>query len=170
MAVDTAKIILAALPQQTTLVVAGIDRKFQSSMQEMERELQTSACLVLFPTENAKEYQEYCANVQTSSRRRTLFVIDGTWEQARKIYHRYLANSSAQGVCLSPQSLETIARTGEGRQLRRHPEKWREISTLEATRLMLREIDEGFPANELARYQRIADAATRIQLGPPRTM
>jgi len=56
-----------------------------------------------------------------------------------------------------------------GAQLRRHPIPWREVSTLEAVRLLLR--DMGLPPETwapLEAYQRVADAAAKRQLGPPR--
>lgn len=168
MAVDTAKILLAALPCQTKLVIAGISATFQPSMQEMQDALDNSDCLVLFPDENAREFME-CREVVTPKPLHHLFVIDGTWDQARKIYKRYFYQSKAQSVCLSTKALEFIAKTGSGRQLRHHPEKWREISTLEATRLLLQDIDKAFPSESLAHYQEVADAAARVQLGPPRT-
>eukprot|EP00957_Ditylum_brightwellii_P104194 7936110-Ditylum_brightwellii.AAC.1 len=66
-----------------------------------------------------------------------------------------------------------------GLQLRRHPIKWKEISTLEATRLLLRDYLENVdstatsdhsikPWEALAAYQRMADDAARKQLGPQR--
>ena len=82
-----------------------------------------------------------------------IVVIDGTWSQARKIYSRYIPlekDGGPQIVCLSQVSLDILGAHGDvhcvpngeqklssGRQLRRHPIKWREISTLEATRLLL---------------------------------
>jgi len=84
--------------------------------------------------------------------------------------------------------------SSNGRQLRRHPIKWKEISTLEASRLLLRDMmmvmgsgtnnetilatannnnnnnNDGTLCHEiLPEYQRISDAAAIKQLGPHRT-
>ena len=101
-------------------------------------------------------------------------------------------------MCLSQESLDIIAginqdsdnpvesftvngveRGGSGRQLRRHPIKWKEVSTLEATRLLLKDMskltsenllnEDGKACHDiLADYQLISDAAAVRQLGPPR--
>jgi len=65
-----------------------------------------------------------------------------------------------------------IDKDAKGHQLRRHPTKWREISTMEATRLLLKDIhtdgefEEGSEA--MSEFQDILNAAARKQLGPPR--
>ena len=87
--------------------------------------------------------------------------------------------------------------TSNGRQLRRHPIKWREVSTLEATRLMIRDVmieeckeqessstsSTSFSSTSLSslsssneqncydilsKYQLISDTAAKKQLGAPR--
>ena len=64
-----------------------------------------------------------------------------------------------------------------GHQLRRHPTKWREVATCEATRLLLRDMmADPFPKssnseaswNAFATYQSIANSAACKQIGPPR--
>ena len=87
-----------------------------------------------------------------------VIVIDGTWAQARKMYTRYIPKREDNGpyrVCLSQGAVDILDspnndcndsftsnnnNLSSGRQLRRHPIKWREISTLEATRLMIRDV------------------------------
>jgi len=76
-----------------------------------------------------------------------------------------------------------VEKGGNGRQLRRHPIKWKEVSTLEATRLLFRDMmvamdeigaeeymnEDGKQCHELlTEYQRISDEAAVRQLGPPR--
>ena len=97
-----------------------------------------------------------------------------------------------QIVCLSQVSLDILGAHGDvhcvpngeqklssGRQLRRHPIKWRKISTLEATRLLLRNMParsgerkslaDGKKCHDvLYEYQQISDSAAVKQLGPPR--
>ncbi len=142
-----------------------------------------------------------------------IIVIDGTWSQARKLYTRYIPTTSSndeQGsyspfqVCLSQEAVRILDggngsnenNVVKGRQLRRHPIKWREVSTLEATRLLIRDImkeegeveekeekkllgkkdgekngsnEEKEPCYDiLAKYQCISDAKAKKQLGPPR--
>jgi hypothetical protein len=126
-------------------------------------------------------------------------VIDGTWAQARKMYNRYIPSEEDGGpqrVQLSDDAVATLngdssTSNGDdslywydsednqrisGHQLRRHPTKWREVATCEATRLLLRDMmADPFPksSNEapwdaLATYQSIANSAACKQIGPPR--
>ncbi len=128
-----------------------------------------------------------------------VIVMDGTWSQARKIHSRYIPLEKDGGpprVCLSQESLDILGspileeemhtingtqRGGSGRQLRRHPIKWKEVSTLEATRLLLRDMlsltgegeikrnNEGKACHDiLSEYQQMSDSAAVKQLGPPR--
>lgn len=189
LAVDTAKLISAALPVSTRLVVGGIGDKYQESMREMQECIrdERAPCIVLFPSEDAKTYKEIMQNIETSHAAKngwSVIVVDGTWEQARKMYNRYLSpNAGTRSlihVKLSDSSLASILPTQEiykspspslgNMQLRRHPQEWRQISTLTATRLLLNEVEPAKIAswNKLAEYQKVADAAARKQLGPIR--
>ena len=120
--------------------------------------------------------------------------------------HANAESKACQRVCLSQEALDIlgeaadnptegyvvgagvgssagIEKGGNGRQLRRHPIKWKEVSTLEATRLLFRDMmvatgiigDEDYTNSDgkqchdlLAEYQRISDEAAVRQLGPPR--
>jgi len=123
-----------------------------------------------------------------------VIVIDGTWAQAQKIHSKYIPSEKDGGparVCLSQDSLDILGSVmndtvdgecrsgGNGRQLRRHPIKWKEVSTLEATRLLLRDMMLAGDTNPtkrdgktfydiLAEYQQISDRAAIDQLGPHR--
>ena len=59
----------------------------------------------------------------------------------------------------------------QGRQLRRHPIPWREISTVAALRLLLDEIcfNRECDWSALGSYQEKADSGARAQLGKVRT-
>ena len=223
--VDTAKLILAAFPQSCRLVVGGIGPDYQASMAEMMDCIGNNQPFVLFPSDDAQtlrsllddDNDESPTTNQHSSTQPSLsdvIVIDGTWSQARKLHSRYISNnphSTARHVELSQEAVahldgqsnendsNTVALSGtkqRGHQLRRHPIKWREISTLEATRLFLRDVyieqtrherpsqqeptlsplhhdlgdDHAEPdwLEKLALYQEIADAAAKKQLGPVR--
>jgi DTW domain-containing protein YfiP len=140
LAVDTAKIILAAFPTQSRLVIGGISDQYQSSMSEMMQAIHGNdtdvTTLILFPSDDAVVFQEI-ANLQKQQNARDcgsnsananhdnktlgvvdLIVIDGTWEQARKLYKRYVENDSisisrrfgqnVHHVCLSNESLQTL--------------------------------------------------------------
>jgi len=126
-------------------------------------------------------------------------VIDGTWAQARKMYNRYIPSEEDGGpqrVQLSNDAVATLNGDNadvddstwydnednqriSGHQLRRHPTKWREVATCEATRLLLRDMmidtfpkssdeDAVKPWDALARYQNTANSAALRQIGPPR--
>lgn len=221
--VDTAKLLLNAMPSRARLVVSGISEEYQDSAKELLEALQQKErkCIVLFPTDNAKTFLEFDAmnrdrdtvrdsvcneddNAKTSDKgeKYDVIVMDGTWQQARKIHQRYIPSEEEGGpqrVCLSQESLDILGsigtdmteshlvngtqKGGNGRQLRRHPIKWKEVSTLEATRLLFRDMmvamDEtsakeytdinGNKCHDvLSEYQRISDAAAVRQLGPPR--
>ena len=122
-----------------------------------------------------------------------VIVLDGTWEQARKLYRRYVPDEASGGpyrIQLELEVLEKIVTgvpgssngeedggnsyasasdTGTGRQLRRHPVLWREIGTTAATGSLLQDMDPDGPWETiLAQYQQRADAGARAQLGAPR--
>lgn len=172
LAVDTAKLILSSFPQTARLVVSGIGPEFQDSMKEMQQAIMGvdngskdnnhRKCLVLFPTPDAKTFEEMsvedadesdAANPPSGAQISReggwdLVVIDGTWSQARKLHERYIADKIDGGprrVKLGSNDVDQIGSTGSdngadgGRQLRKHPIQWREISTLEALRLLLRD-------------------------------
>lgn len=162
--VDTAKLIAASLPCTSSLVVGGIGPQFQVCMDEMLQCIQhePSACIVLYPSEDAQTYTEIINGAGGRSRAVpkngwNVIVLDGTWEQARKMYHRYHRasnvgdNGALLHVKLSDASLASILRaegndvntSSHGMQLRRHSEQWRQISTLTATRLLLTEMAPG---------------------------
>jgi DTW domain-containing protein YfiP len=155
--------------------------------------------------EEAKAIHVEADDCASSSSQYDVVVIDGTWAQARKMYNRYIPSVEDGGprrVQLSDDAVRTL--NGEnysvedywydneqnqrisGHQLRRHPTKWREVATCEATRLLLQDMmadnfttaaatttttdDENTikPWDALARYQNIANAAALRQIGPPR--
>eukprot|EP00986_Skeletonema_menzelii_P007025 scaffold2677_cov141-Skeletonema_menzelii.AAC.10 len=191
MVVDTAKIILSSFPNTTRLVVNGIRSEFQPSMREMldvynDALSGRSKCLILFPTDDAKTFDDIeneiiGSSVAVDGSRQNgwdVIVIDGTWQQARKMHSKYFPDASNAGlhrVQLSSNVVELLGGDdGEikGHQLRRHPTKWREISTHEATRLLLKDMHPGGQFDEqsaaMSQYQEILNAAARRQLGPPR--
>lgn len=174
--VDTAKLILSTFPESCRLVIGGISSEHQESMKEFEEATKGNNCLVLFPTESARTFhqihhdQEVCPKDGWD-----IVVIDGTWAQARKLHSRYIQEGTAH-VELSTESVSRLGNASEtckeGHQLRRHPIKWKEVSTLEATRLLLRDMMSSTttdrPWDTLALYQQIGDAAAKRQLGPHR--
>lgn len=235
LALDTAKLILTAFPATTRLVVSGIGREFQPSMGEMLDAVSEAAahesgassdgdagvlkrgkCLILFPTEDAKTFDEVredlmvkrddaarTAEEQTAARQEEtdsdleqgwdVIVLDGTWSQARKMHAKYFGDSGGRlyRVQLSADAVQALDRpaphggpldeghaspgaglVARGHQLRRHPIKWREISTLEATRLLLNDMHTegqfGDCSKAMAYYQEIGNDGARRQLGPPR--
>ncbi|GAX24321.1 hypothetical protein FisN_4Lh437 [Fistulifera solaris] len=168
--VDTAKLIFSAFPSTSRMVVAGIGSEYQTSMQEFLHATRADDCLVLFPDDDARTYQSILVDDRhsTNERRKSLIVIDGTWEQARRLYKRYIVpHEGLRSVRLTEAALQTVTTEEEGgRQLRRHPQLFREISTLAALRLFLRDVDSKHEAcTKLTQYQKLADAAARKQLG-----
>lgn len=210
--VDTAKVLLNAMPEKARLVVNGIDEEYQETLRELNEAINQKdrRCIVLFPTDDAQTFEDLVKEnkeiTSTSNggdlceEKFDVIVMDGTWNQARKIHSRYIPSEQEGGpkrVCLSQESLDIIAGInqsdnpvesfrvngvelgGSGRQLRRHPIKWKEVSTLEATRLLLKDMskltsenllnEDGKACHDvLADYQLISDAAAVRQLGPPR--
>ena len=152
LAVDTAKIILAAYAE-ARLVIAGL--KGQPAEAEMRAALEAGDAVVLFPSDDAAPASALAGPVD-------VVVIDGTWEQAQKLNAR-LPGRRAK---LDEDIVDELSK-GEGRQLRSHPTAWREVGTLAATRHFLGALGVS-SAPVLADYQAVADAAARRQLGPPR--
>ena len=196
LAVDTARLLLSSFPEKCRLVVGGIGPEYQLSMAEMMQTMKNEKSLVLFPADDAESYAQLEEKktldcVQDSSNDGwNVIVIDGTWAQARKLYTRFIplqADGGPPRVQLSNEALELLskdetagagAQLVPGHQLRRHPIQWKAISTLEATRLLFNDMmtdnngsgstTQYRPWDVLTSYQRIADAATRTQLGPHR--
>ncbi|KAL7464661.1 hypothetical protein ACHAXS_005000 [Conticribra weissflogii] len=218
LAVDTAKLIVSSFPSTSRLVVSGIGREFQPAMGEMmdavanavekKNNAHASKCLILFPTEDAKTFDDIAADATTSAIREDrsidgeeskidggwdVIVIDGTWVQARKMHAKYFARfggGALYRVRLSSEAVtlldgknvgatdECDGRDGEyskegvrGHQLRRHPIKWREISTLEATRLLLEDMHKDVfhgQSEAMAKYHDIGNEHAIRQLGPLR--
>lgn len=182
--VDTAKLILSAFPDRCRLVVAGIGSRHQDSMRELEEALDggRSNCLVLFPDKDAPTFAEICREARPSDRSSLkewdVFVPDGTWSQARKIFERLFSSSGGDGdeegarrVQLSSSAVDSLD-GGSGHQLRRHDVAWRQVGTFEATRLFLQDVAE-FRGDEddIARcrtaksYQDVANLACLRELG-----
>jgi DTW domain-containing protein YfiP len=218
LAVDTAKLILAAFADASRLVVGGIPGEYQESMNEMMDSLtdEVIPTLVLFPAEGALTLEAlWCSPDLWSSTRADahandsketmvsahtfdLIVLDGTWEQARRLYNRYILPYNVTNVQLSLASLDslnTAATTActhsandtprpisSQRQLRRHPVPIREIATAHALHLLLQDIvavtsptpasgdtvDAAAPYRRFGTYLEVANAAAIAQLGPTR--
>ena len=151
--------------------------------------------MVHFPAEGAQTFADlfperkiesstinFIKDPMPQSPRFDLIVLDGTWEQARRLYKRYIPVAPAKRVQLPLESLSTfdLPNSSEGRQLRRHCVPVREIATAHALQLLLQDIvliETITASNSSARYdnydqfsqyQKIANAAALAQLGPPR--
>ena len=185
MGVDTAKLILASYPKTCRLVVAGIGSEYQDSMAEMEAALKQRKCLVLFPGDTSRTFEEIEKETLSSqadgedSKGWDVIVIDGTWQQARRIQKRYLP-SDEDGyplkVKLSKEALATLdhdtidGETNAGHQLRKHSVTWKRVGTFEAARLFLADLlaqddnDTGVaPWIRMESYQQIANIAAKLQ-------
>mmetsp|Transcript_8603 Transcript_8603/g.11047 ORF Transcript_8603/g.11047 Transcript_8603/m.11047 type:complete len:314 (+) Transcript_8603:156-1097(+) len=182
LAVDTTKYILSTFPKSCKLVVNGISGQFQQSMAELEDVMtnESHRCLVLFPSDDAVPISSAIRKLSKAPGcnqidNLNVVIIDGTWNQARKMHVRL--PTGAQRVCLSDKAIASLMNNcSEGFQLRRHPTKWREISTLEALRLFLNDlcmaIDSDLVTHAswdiLKDYQTTGDKSALKQLGPPR--
>lgn len=186
---QTAKLVVGGLVHQQSYV---------EMLEALNAPQELNRALILFPTDNAMTFAQVeasCTNHIPISNSNTkqrwedgwdVVVIDGTWSQAGRLHKRLLdATSAVRHVSLSREALGELELISHARrsattngsrlsvsgglQLRRHPVGWKEISTLEALRLLLRDmhVDEAFWA-PLSEYQSIADAAARKQLGPIR--
>ena len=173
LAVDTAKLLLSCIPD-AQLVINGILPKYQSSLEEMLSicEKESDETLVLFPDETAQTFESI--NDLNIPNKWNVIVLDGTWSQANRM-HSYIP-SHIQRIQLHPSSLDEL-----GYQIRRHPIAWKQISTLEATRILIGNMIDVYHSDEqmvmeykrnwcdsLSLYQTILNDAARKQLGPPR--
>jgi DTW domain-containing protein YfiP len=175
--VDTAKMILAAYPANCRLVVAGIGPEYQDTVREMESAMQAdpSSFLVLFPSEDSTtvaESPDLQSKLRSEDGKVNLLVIDGTWTQARRMYQKYVAPVPGLAhIRLTDRALSQIAGNQDGsRQLRPHPEAWREIGTCAATRYLLQDLegevsgDDTYGDHVLAQYQaRVNEAAKKLR-------
>lgn len=216
LAVDTAKLILAAFADSCRLVVGGIPSEYQDSMNEMMHSLtdESIPTLVLFPAEGALTLEAlWCSphlwspnmaqtnnsqETMVSTRTFDLIVLDGTWEQARRMYNRYILPHNVTSVQLSLESLDSLNTAfcthsadtprslSSQRQLRRHPVPIREIATAHALQLLLQDIvavtppplasggggidivDAAAPYRRFGTYLEVANTAAVAQLGPTR--
>ena len=166
MGVDTSKLILASHPMKCRFVVAGIGSKYQSSMAELEMVMAQNNCLVLFPDEASRPFHEIAKEREgkgeaiitkrqsTKNKSATtpakkyewnIVVIDGTWQQARRIKKRYFETEefSVRTTRLSDKVVSMLGQEmvgGElnpGHQLRKHSSTSRKVGTFEAARLFL---------------------------------
>jgi DTW domain-containing protein YfiP len=193
MAVDTAKLIMAVLPQSTKLVISGIPSKYQASMAELDEAVAQAKSherrdnfLILFPDDAAETFNTIVTNQRrqpsilmdndlrklndcvcesdSGNQQYDIVVIDGTWQQARRMKLRYFPPESAsrnpstppRTVKLGCAALELIeqqqqkdhsslsqdskSRPSDGHQLRKHPVEWKKIATFEAVRLFLADL------------------------------
>ena len=137
MKVDTAKLIMAAFPDKCRLVVSGIGAEYQKSMEEFRQVIKSNTCLVLFPDEEAQTLDELVISSDTTNYF-DLVVIDGTWNQARKMHARYITptiNGGPSRVKLSEEAVATLEQTNDnsGHQMRRHSITWRQVGTCNCT-------------------------------------
>jgi len=174
MKVDTAKLIWACYPD-TTLVVSGIGSEFQPAMAELEAAIDEKRCLVLFPTDSARPFSEIEQDLSDEAEGGfDVIVMDGTWQQARRMHKRYIASEQDGGPVQAKLSDDAVAMLGRvevdgqvnsGHQLRQHSVTWRKVGTFEATRLFLRDLAGSDCTDDLAwndrmeKYQRIANLA-----------
>mmetsp|Transcript_48378 Transcript_48378/g.94532 ORF Transcript_48378/g.94532 Transcript_48378/m.94532 type:complete len:348 (+) Transcript_48378:80-1123(+) len=187
MAVDTAKLILTSYPNTCRLVVAGVGSEFQESMAEMEAALMQRKCLVLFPDETARTFEDIENEMRIAKAEYTgvedsevgwdVIVIDGTWQQARRMQKRYFpVEGGPRRVKLSKEALVILDQdtvNGEanaGHQLRKHSMTWRKVGTFEATRLFLMDLlaqeygdSRDAPWIRMESYQQIANSAAQKQ-------
>eukprot|EP00523_Entomoneis_sp_CCMP467_P002072 CAMPEP_0168757000 /NCGR_PEP_ID=MMETSP0724-20121128/20927_1 /TAXON_ID=265536 /ORGANISM="Amphiprora sp., Strain CCMP467" /LENGTH=538 /DNA_ID=CAMNT_0008805769 /DNA_START=81 /DNA_END=1693 /DNA_ORIENTATION=+ len=194
--VDTAKLILAALPRHCRLIVPGMAAEFQASLAELQASLKERQrpCLVLFPDDTAQTFDEiqHQYNHRHDVRNGNggswdVVVIDGTWQQARRIKKRYfpplpttnvvMAKLSDNAVALLDQEVvvvppdlqgETTATTerdkrNPGHQLRKHSITSRKVGTFEATRLFLADILRGEECPQQPNADHVHATATTIQ-------
>eukprot|EP00934_Nitzschia_sp_Nitz4_P009258 Nitzschia sp. Nitz4//scaffold28_size193895//45400//46365//NITZ4_001637-RA/size193895-processed-gene-0.12-mRNA-1//1//CDS//3329545898//9248//frame0 len=121
-------------------------RKSNPSMAALEKALKTDRSLVLFPDESAQTFAEYSSSIDnkegaddtdSSSAHPpwNIIVIDGTWQQARRIKLRYFDH--VPKIKLSDQALQILGEETNGHQLRKHSIPWKKIATFEAVRLLL---------------------------------
>lgn len=161
MAIDTSKIIFAAFPEQARAVIGGIPPNYQQSMEEMLLAIELQQAAVLFPGSNEVATASQIAredNIGGKNRAiRSLILIDGTWEQARRLYARYIKSPTPSSPAPVQVQLSPINDTldDEGRQTRHHPIAAREIATAHAFEIFLRESEWAAPAtvDALRMYQ-----------------
>ena len=148
MMIDTMKLLLCAYPDICQVVIGGIPSQYQTSMKDMMALLQgtehsndthgTTKTLILFPSTDAIPFAAYHSQQQqqqqvqeqlardsptTSHPMYNIIVIDATWEQARRLYHRHIVppqsssssnssntkiNTSLVHIQLSETSLQSL--------------------------------------------------------------
>jgi hypothetical protein len=124
---------------QVRVVVGGIPAEFQESMKELEEAVQgqqqagggSSSCLVLFPDDTARTWNDFqleqqqrpiqndsddsqIENETAETADYDVIVLDGTWEQARKLYRRYVPDEASGGPHRIQLELEALERIVTG--------------------------------------------------------
>lgn len=143
--------------------------ELQAAMQDSSR-----ASVVLFPTDSARTFadleQEICCR---ESKGVDIIVLDGTWQQARRMHKRYIVSEQQGGPLQAKLSDDCIAKleraqiggvSNAGHQLRRHSVTWKKVATFEATRLFLLDVAAGDGVDlswndDMDKYQQIANHA-----------
>ncbi|KAK3250517.1 hypothetical protein CYMTET_40108 [Cymbomonas tetramitiformis] len=124
LAADTCKLLLAAYPGKARLIVGDLPKHEEELFQVLQR--RGNKAFVLFPAENASSFAKLAGlssaadgsseigvtSHPLSSTRETedevpeewdIVVLDGTWEQARRLNSRLPASARALTLCPSPR-------------------------------------------------------------------
>lgn len=102
-------------------------------------------CVVLYPGENSvnvsEHADEFLSTVRTSSRKLVVFVIDGTWAQAKGMVRKSPRLTALPQICFTPDIPSQY-------KVRKQPNRFC-LSTIEAVHALIRVLDPKAPSDIL---------------------
>jgi DTW domain-containing protein YfiP len=151
---------LAHLCVENSLLIPGIAFDEEPKTRELLDD-PTRRCVVLYPGESATDVSAhgpaYVDGVEREGRRLTVFVIDGTWSQAKGMLRR-----SPRLAALPRISFPLEGRSGYRVRRQPRPEC---LSTLEAVHRLLRILEPAKPADALVElFARMVDRQAECAL------
>ena len=99
--IRTARMLELGLDSSSCKLIRG--KKFNGREEKLSEVLRGEGVtpFLLFPGEGARDLEQVRESCEAGSRRAVIFILDGTWEQAKKMYAHSKFLQEIPKVCLS---------------------------------------------------------------------